>query len=416
MTENYQLTTLPNGLRIVSEHVPHVASAAVGFWVQSGSRDETYEEQGLSHFLEHMVFKGTTRRPSPKQIADEVDAIGGYMNAFTDREHTCYYMRTLAADVSTAIDILSDMLTDPLFPVEETHRERGVVLEEIKQRDDDPEDLIHDIFAETLFPNHALGVPVIGRADVVASAEPEHLRKLMSERYQGSRITVSLSGNVHHDKVVEQIAAAMGHLTTGVGRTMLPVPNVFAGRKFVAEDTEQVHFCLGQIGPTHHTDDRYAAMLLDCIIGGSMGSRLFQEIREKRGLAYTIGSYVQPYDEVGVTGAYGGTSLESFELCLDVIQTEFAKLRAAGVEAGELARAKTQFRSALIMGQESMSTRMTRLGKALLTYNEITPLDEVVRRIDRVSLSDVHAAAQKYLPETLDDCAVVALGPFGESE
>lgn len=416
MTENYQLTTLPNGLRIVSEHVPHVASAAVGFWVQSGSRDETYEEQGLSHFLEHMVFKGTTRRPSPKQIADEVDAIGGYMNAFTDREHTCYYMRTLAADVSTAIDILSDMLTDPLFPVEETHRERGVVLEEIKQRDDDPEDLIHDIFAETLFPNHALGVPVIGRADVVASAEPEHLRKLMSERYQGSRITVSLSGNVHHDKVVEQIAAAMGHLTTGVGRTMLPVPIVFAGRKFVAEDTEQVHFCLGQIGPTHHTDDRYAAMLLDCIIGGSMGSRLFQEIREKRGLAYTIGSYVQPYDEVGVTGAYGGTSLESFELCLDVIQTEFAKLRAAGVEAGELARAKTQFRSALIMGQESMSTRMTRLGKALLTYNEITPLDEVVRRIDRVSLSDVHAAAQKYLPETLDDCAVVALGPFGESE
>lgn len=416
MTENYQLTTLPNGLRIVSEHVPHVASAAVGFWVQSGSRDETYEEQGLSHFLEHMVFKGTTRRPSPKQIADEVDAIGGYMNAFTDREHTCYYMRTLAADVSTAIDILSDMLTDPLFPVEETHRERGVVLEEIKQRDDDPEDLIHDIFAETLFPNHALGVPVIGRADVVASAEPEHLRKLMSERYQGSRITVSLSGNVHHDKVVEQIAAAMGHLTTGVGRTMLPVPNVFAGRKFVAEDTEQVHFCLGQIGPTHHTDDRYAAMLLDCIIGGSMGSRLFQEIREKRGLAYTIGSYVQPYDEIGITGAYGGTSLESFELCLDVIQTEFAKLRAAGVEAGELARAKTQFRSALIMGQESMSTRMTRLGKALLTYNEITPLDEVVRRIDRVSLSDVHAAAQKYLPETLDDCAVVALGPFGESE
>lgn len=416
MTENYQLTTLPNGLRIVSEHVPHVASAAVGFWVQSGSRDETYEEQGLSHFLEHMVFKGTTRRPSPKQIADEVDAIGGYMNAFTDREHTCYYMRTLAADVSTAIDILSDMLTDPLFPVEETHRERGVVLEEIKQRDDDPEDLIHDIFAETLFPNHALGVPVIGRADVVASAEPEHLRKLMSERYQGSRITVSLSGNVHHDKVVEQIAAAMGHLSTGVGRTMLPVPNVFAGRKFVAEDTEQVHFCLGQIGPTHHTDDRYAAMLLDCIFGGSMGSRLFQEIREKRGLAYTIGSYVQPYDEVGVTGAYGGTSLESFELCLDVIQTEFAKLRAAGVEDGELARAKTQFRSALIMGQESMSTRMTRLGKALLTYNEITPLDEVVRRIDRVSLSDVHAAAQKYLPETLADCAVVALGPFGESE
>jgi predicted Zn-dependent peptidase len=363
-----------------------------------------------------MLFKGTTKRPSPKQIADEVDSIGGYMNAFTDREHTCYYMRTLAADVITAIDILSDMLTDPLFPVEETHRERGVVLEEIKQRDDDPEDLIHDIFAETLFPKHALGVPVIGRADVVASAEPEHLRKLMAERYQGSRITVALSGNVNHDVVVEQLAASMGHLSRGVERTRLPLPNVYKGKKFVAEDTEQVHFCLGQTGPTHHADDRYAAMLLDCIIGGSMGSRLFQEIREKRGLAYTIGSYVQPYDEIGVTGAYGGTSMESFELCLDVIQTEFAKLRGAGVEDGELARAKTQFRSALIMGQESMSSRMTRLGKALLTYNEITPLDEVVRRIDRVSLTDVHAAAEKYLPQTLDDCAVVALGPFGESE
>jgi predicted Zn-dependent peptidase len=157
-------------------------------------------------------------------------------------------------------------------------------------------------------------------------------------------------------------------------------------------------------------------MLLDCIIGGSMGSRLFQEIREKRGLAYTIGSYVQPYDEIGVTGAYGGTSMESFQLCLDVIQTEFAKLRSAGVEAGELSRANTQFRSALIMGQESMSSRMTRLGKALLTYNEITPLDEVVHRIDRVTLTDIHAAAEKYLPQTLDDCAVVALGPFGDSE
>ena len=416
MTENYQLTTLPNGLRIVSEHVPHVASAAVGFWVQSGSRDETYEEQGLSHFLEHMVFKGTTKRPSPKQIADEVDAIGGYMNAFTDREHTCYYMRTLAADVRTAIDILSDMLTDPLFPVEETHRERGVVLEEIKQRDDDPEDLVHDIFAETLFPKHALGVPVIGRAEVVAGAEPEHLRKLMAERYQGSRITVALSGNVNHDEVVEQIGLAMGHLGRGTARARLALPTVFKGQNFVAEDTEQVHFCLGQVGPTHHTDDRYAAMLLDCIIGGSMGSRLFQEIREKRGLAYTVGSYVQPYDEIGVTGAYGGTSMESFQLCLDVIQTEFAKLRAAGVEDGELSRAKTQFRSALIMGQESMSSRMTRLGKALQTYDEITPLDEVVRRIDRVTLADVHAAAEKYMPQSLDECAVVALGPFGDSE
>jgi predicted Zn-dependent peptidase len=416
MTENYQLTTLPNGLRIVSENVPHVASAAVGFWVQAGSRDETFEEQGLSHFLEHMVFKGTTKRPSPKQIADEVDAIGGYMNAFTDREHTCYYMRTLAADVRTAVDILSDMLTDPLFPVEETHRERGVVLEEIKQRDDDPEDFIHDIFAETLFPNHALGVPVIGRADVVATAEPDHLRKLMAERYQGSRITVALSGNVNHEAVVEQIAASMGHLGTGLSRNKLPLPNIYKGRNLVAEDTEQVHFCLGQRGPTHHSDDRYAAMLLDCIIGGSMGSRLFQEIREKRGLAYTIGSYVQPYDEIGVSGAYGGTSLESFELCLDVIAAEFVKLRENGVEADELTRAKTQFRSALIMGQESMSSRMNRLGKALLTYDVITPLDEVVRRIDAVTLSDVHAAADSYLPKSLDDCAVVALGPFGDSE
>jgi predicted Zn-dependent peptidase len=308
------------------------------------------------------------------------------------------------------------MLTDPLFPVEETHRERGVVLEEIKQRDDDPEDLVHDIFAETLFPKHALGVPVIGRAEVVAGAEPEHLRKLMAERYQGSRITVALSGNVNHDEVVEQIGLAMGHLGRGTARARLALPTVYKGQNFVAEDTEQVHFCLGQVGPTHHTDDRYAAMLLDCIIGGSMGSRLFQEIREKRGLAYTIGSYVQPYDEIGVTGAYGGTSMESFQLCLDVIQTEFAKLRAAGVEDGELSRAKTQFRSALIMGQESMSSRMTRLGKALQTYDEITPLDEVVRRIDRVTLADVHAAAEKYLPQSLDECAVVALGPFGDSE
>lgn len=414
MTENYKLTTLHNGVRIVTENVPHVSSAAIGFWIKAGSRDEAFTEQGMSHFLEHMVFKGTTKRPSPKQIADEVDAIGGYMNAFTDREHTCYYMRTLAEDVPTAVDILGDMMTDPLFPVIETHRERGVVLEEIKQRDDDPEDLIHDLFAESLFPAHALGVPVIGRAEVIANAEPDHLRAIINNRYQGQRITVSLSGNVDHDAVVDQVASQLGGLGTGTKREVLPQPNIWHGKKCIPSAIEQVHFSLGTKGPSHTSEDRYAVMLLDCILGGSMGSRLFQEIREKRGLAYSIGSYVQPYDEIGVIGAYGGTSLESFDICLDVIFTEFAKIRMDGVAKDELARAKTQFRSALIMAQESMSSRMTRLGKGLLTYDAITPLDDVVRKIEAVQLDDIILAANKYLPASVSECAIVAIGPFGE--
>lgn len=414
MTENLSRTILPNGVRIVTEHIASVQSIALGIWVATGSRDEEPTRRGISHFLEHMLFKGTERRPTAKHIADEMDMVGGYLNAFTDKEYTCYYARTLAEHLPLAADILTDMYLHSRFDPEETAREQRVVLEEIKRRDDDPEDLVHDLFAEVLYPEHPLGLPVIGTAQVVSSLTPDDLRSYMARRYGPSQVIVAAAGHLEHAHVVDLVGAALGPLQGGEPRRTLPAPASAPGRHDVSRPHEQVNFCIGAVGYGQYDDERYALALLDSVLGGSMGSRLFQEIREKRGLAYSVGSYTAHHREGGYFAAYAGTSPETYPQCLELVREEFAKVRREGVTDAELLRAKNQFRGAIVMAQESMSSRMNRIGKSEVYYDRVIPLDEIMARIDAVTRGDIHRVAETVLPADPDALTVAAIGPFAD--
>ncbi|MDX1932035.1 MAG: pitrilysin family protein [Capsulimonadales bacterium] len=413
LTEDVETTTLPNGVRVVTENVTSVRSVSVGIWVATGARYEDSGHRGISHFLEHMLFKGTERRPSAKQISDEMDNVGGYLNAFTDKEYTCYYARALAEHLPLAIDILTDMYMHSLFDAEETARERKVVLEEIKRRDDDPEDLVHDLFAQTIFPNHPLGLPVIGTAEIVAGFVPDDLRAYMKQHYGPENIIVAASGSLEHARVVDGVAATLGTLDAS-GREPKPTAALqprIAQERYVRPN-EQVNFCVGTHGVSQHDDDKYPLAILDSVLGGSMGSRLFQEIREKRGLAYSVGSYAATHHEGGYFTAYGGTSPASFEECVDLVRTEFARVRQEGITDAELIRAKNQFRGSIIMSLESMSSRMNRIGKSQVYFDRVVPLTEVIAKIDAVTLDDIRRISEVIFPSDPAELTVAAVGPF----
>ncbi|GAB4459498.1 MAG: pitrilysin family protein [Armatimonadaceae bacterium] len=412
MSETVEKTTLSNGIRIVTESIPHVQSIALGIWVASGSRYEAENRRGISHFLEHMLFKGTARRPTAKQIADEMEDVGGSLNAFTDKEYTCYYARALAEHLPLTVDILTDMFHNSLFDPEETARERKVVLEEIKRRDDDPDDLVHDFFAQTIYPEHPLGLPVIGTAEVVASLTPDDLREYIRAFYGPEKVIVTAAGNLEHARVVDAVAAALGEMAPHTGELPTVSPSVVRVTSHYSRPTEQVNFCIGTNGYGQLDDERYALAIMDTVVGGSMGSRLFQEIREKRGLAYSVGSYSAMHREGGYYVAYGGTSPDTYEECIEVIKEEFGKVRREGISDVELQRAKNQFRASIVMGQESMSRRMDRLGRSEVYYGRVIPFDEVLAAIDAVTLDDVQAIAEAVFPENPDDLTVAAVGPF----
>jgi predicted Zn-dependent peptidase len=416
MIENVQKTTLPNGVRVVTESIGHVQSISLGIWVATGARFESHEWRGISHFLEHMLFKGTERRPSAKQIADEIDSVGGYLNAFTDKEYTCYYARTLAEHLPLAVDILADMYMHSLFDPEETTRERKVVLEEIKRRDDDPDDLVHDLFAETIFPTHPLGLPVIGRAEVVASLTPDDLRAYMAKHYGPRSVIVSAAGNLEHERVVALVQDSLGHHVGASDAIPEAPPQVTWNVLEYARPTEQVNFCIGTRGYSQMEDDKYPLAILDTVLGGSMGSRLFQEIREKRGLAYSVGTYAATHREGGYFVAYGGTSPGTYEECLELVRQEFGRVRREGVTEAEMQRAKNQFRGSIIMSQESMSSRMNRMGKSEVYFDRVIPLAEVVSAIDAVTLDDVRRIADTIFPEEQGALTVAAVGPFNGSD
>ncbi len=413
-SETVQKTTLPNGVRIVTESIEYVQSVSLGIWVATGARYEEPNRRGISHFLEHMLFKGTERRPTAKQIADEMDMVGGYLNAFTDKEYTCYYARTLSEHLTLGVDLLADMYMNSVFDAEELAREQKVVLEEIKRRDDDPDDLVHDLFAETLYKDHPLGLPVIGTAEVVASLTPQNLRDYMALRYGPDNVIVAAAGNLEHERVVELVQASLGNLT---GKSDTPAesrPSVSVDLLNYARPTEQVNFCIGSTGFGQFDEEKYPLAILDTVLGGSMGSRLFQEIREKRGLAYSVGSYAATHREGGYFAAYGGTSPDTYELCLDLVREEFAKVRRDGVTEDEMERARNQFRGSIVMAQESMSSRMNRMGKSEVYFDRVVPLEEVMDAIDAVTNDDILRVAHRIFPEDMGQLTIAAVGPFGE--
>ncbi|MGC8667453.1 MAG: M16 family metallopeptidase [Chthonomonadales bacterium] len=409
--ERIETTTLPNGIRVVSEAVEHVQSVSIGIWVGVGERDEPTSQLGISHFIEHMLFKGTQRRTA-RQIADEIESRGGHLNAFTDKEYTCFYASALAEDAALVMDVLSDMLTHSLLDPEEIEREKGVVLEEIKLHNDTPEDLVHDLFAQTLWRRHPLGRPVIGQARTVSGLQREDLVQYMRTHYTPDRIVVAASGNVPHGKVADLAYQYLGGLkgSARIRRSNPPVPSGAA--KVVRRPTEQVHFCIGSQAFSHTDDERYPLTILDTVLGGNMSSRLFQEIREKRGLAYSIGSYSLSYREGGLFVVYGGTSPQSFQQVVELTRTEMDKVKEESITEDELAKAKTQIRGGLVLGLESMRGRMMRMGKSLLYYGRVIPLDEVTAKIAAVTREDIQRVARTLF----DDHALTlaAVGPLSQ--
>jgi len=407
--ERIDLTTLPNGVRVVSETVTHVQSASVGIWAGVGERDEDRSVSGISHFIEHMLFKGTERRDA-RTLADEIESRGGSLNAFTDKEYTCYYAKSLAEHVPLVMDVLTDMLLHSRFDPQEIEREKCVVLEEIKRAKDTPEDQVHDLFAQTLWRSHPLGRPVIGTSRTVAALERQQILDYLRTHYTPDRIVVAVAGNVEHEAVASLAEKHLGHLR-GSGPTRRRREPKSSGRsRLLRKRTEQVHFCLGGQAFSQHDDSRFTLTILDTVLGGNMSSRLFQEIREKRGLAYSIGSYSVSYLEGGMFAVYGGTSPATFAQVLDLVRLELEKVRRENITSDELVKAKTQLKGALVLGLESMSSRMMRMGKSMLYVDRVVPLDEIIRKIQRVGHDDIERVACRVFDES--QLTLAAVGPF----
>jgi len=402
-----QITTLPGGERVATEPLRGVRSVALGLWIGTGSRDEPPSRAGVSHFIEHLLFKGSSRY-SAQEIAELFDAMGGELNAATSRETTLVYTRVPDDRVEQALDAMTDMVFAPSF--DDVDSEREVVLEEIAMVDDNPQDLVHDLAAEAVFGRHPLGRPVIGSADVIAGVSPRALRSYHGGGYVGSNVVLAASGHVAHDRLVELFAARRKG-TDGASRVRRPLlrRSPAPGYRFLRRKTEQYHVVLAGPGVARDDDRRYAASLLDAILGGSASSRLFQEIREKRGMAYSVYTYGSQYAETGQVGLYLGTREDNLDECLAVTAAELRDVAAGNLRPGELARAKENLEGRLLLSLESTSNRMTRLGKALVTDAELVSVEEAIRRLRAVSEEEIaDVAAALFAPEGL---SAAGIGP-----
>ncbi len=391
----HELSRLSTGERVISERVPGVRSVALGFWVGAGSRDEPDSRAGVSHFIEHLLFKGSSRY-SAQEIAELFDELGGELNAATSRETTMVFARVPDDRLEPALDVIADMLYRPTF--DDVDSEREVVLEEIAMVEDTPHDLVHDLASEAVFGTHPLGRPVIGRAEVISSVSRRALAAYHRRAYAPEHLVLAAAGNVRHEQLVELLKArndtdADGSLPARKPVRRLPGPGV----RFQRKDTEQYHVCLSAPGIARPDERRFAASLLDAIVGGSASSRLFQEIREKRGMAYSVYSYASQYSDTGQIGFYVGTREENLVECLEIAVAELADLAAGNVRPEELARAKANLEGRLLLSLESTSNRMTRLGKATVTETPLLSIEEIVRRLDAVTGDEVAELARELL-------------------
>lgn len=400
---------LPNGVRVVTETVPYVQSVSIGIWITTGSRDELTDNMGISHFIEHMLFKGTEKR-SAKQIADEFDSIGGQVNAFTDKEFTCYYSKVLSDHLSISMDVLSDMFLNSQFDPKEIELEKNVILEEIKRHDDTPDDLIHDLLVQKVWKNHTLGNTIIGTVDTVTAIDQARIREYMGRKYNPDSIVVAAAGNLVHEDVVRQINDLFGHLEGCKEVLDTSVPQFVYESENFNKDTEQVHFCIATPGFSQLDDRKYPMAVLDTVLGGGMSSRLFQEIREKRGLAYAIGSYTSSYVEGGYFAVYCGTSMENIEEAGNIIRSEFGNILKDNITEEELTRAKNQLRGSMVLSQENMSSRMIRIAKSEIYYKRIMLLDELINAVVAVTHDDIAGIAESVWGDT--NLPMIAIGPF----
>ncbi|KLU63454.1 protease 3 precursor [Peptococcaceae bacterium CEB3] len=379
---------LPNGVRVITEEIEHVRSVAIGLWVGAGSRDEREGFEGISHFIEHMFFKGTSRR-SARDLAEALEAVGGQLNAFTTKEYTCFYAKVLDEDLDLAIDVLSDMFFHSKFDEKELEKEKKVVIEEIKMYEDSPDELIHDLFSEYVWNDHPLGKPILGTEESIRALNRDKILQYLSEHYAPDNLVVAVAGNIQHDTILEKLSGLYGTFKRGGRRVLEGTPAGHTVARFVTKDTEQMHLILGVPGLGQDDPDIYPMLVFNSVLGGGLSSRLFQGIREQRGLAYSVYSYHSTYVDTGLFAIYAGTSPDNTSEVVECILSEVLDMKHHGISAEELERTKAQIKGGLYLGLESVSSRMSRLGKTELTYNRVLTPEEVVERLEKVTLSDV---------------------------
>jgi predicted Zn-dependent peptidase len=410
--QNYALSELDTGERVVTEKIPGVRSVAIGFWIGVGSRDETPAKSGITHFIEHLLFKGT-RSYSAQDVAEVFDGLGGELNAATSREHTVVYARVPDKHLETAIEVMSDMVFVPTF--NDLDAEREVVLEEIAMVEDSPQELVHDLVCEAVFPGHPLGRPVIGRAEVISSVSRRTIQGYHQAMYGGGNIVVAAAGSVDAARLVKlveraassrEVAAPAAHVRRPLVKQ--PPPSL----RFQRKETEQYHVCIGAPGIARSDRRRFAVSILDAILGGSASSRLFQEIREKRGMAYSVYSFASQYSDSGQIGLYVGTREENLPTCIEIAVAEIADIASGNVRTSEIQRAKENLKGRIVLSMESTSNRMSRLGKSIISDTELLSLDRIIAEIDAVEADEVSELASVLLaPEKLSAAGV---GPSEE--
>jgi predicted Zn-dependent peptidase len=411
--QNYVLSELDAGERVISERVESVRSVSVGFWIGAGSRDEAPDNAGVSHFIEHLLFKGT-RGYSAQEIAEIFDGLGGELNAATSREHTVVYARVPDHHVETALELMTDMVFAPTFA--ELDQEREVVLEEIAMYEDTPQELVHDLFSEAVFADHPLGRPVIGTRDVISSVARDDIAAYHGDQYVGRNIVIASAGNLGHDELLELLQRIEQKRSRVAGNGRPPRPPLVSepppGVRFQRKDTEQYHVCVGAPGISRSDRRRFAASLLDAILGGSASSRLFQEIREKRGMAYAVYTFMSQYSDTGLLGVYVGTREENLDECFAITAEQLGDIASGNVRADELARAKENLKGRLMLSMESTSNRMSRLGKSVVTDTELLTFERLIAEIDAVTADAVSELAALLLaPERL---SASGIGPSEE--
>lgn len=406
-----EMTILPNGLRVVSENMPHLETASIGVWVDVGARYESAEINGVSHLLEHMAFKGTKRR-SALAIAEEIEAVGGYVNAYTSREQTAYYAKVMKEDVGLAVDILADILQHSIFAEDELERERAVVIQEIAQAHDTPDDVVFDQFQEIVYPDQPLGRTILGPAAQVTGYSRTVLADYMARHYSAGRMVVVGAGRLDHEIFATLVGSAFDALPPAQPGDDLTA-NYTGGDMRTTKELEQAHLVLGFDGLSYDDADFYTMQLLSTLLGGGMSSRLFQEIRERRGLAYSVFTFASSYTDGGVFGVYCGTGPDKLQELTPVIADEMHKV-CDHVTPEELARARAQVKSGLLMSLESSSSRCERLGRQLLIFGRAIPIDEMVAEIDAITTDDILRVARRVFGGSRPSLA--ALGPISGLE
>jgi predicted Zn-dependent peptidase len=405
---NINRESLPNGLTIITEEMEHIRSASIGIWIKTGSRDEDLQWNGISHFIEHMVFKGTQNR-SAEEIARQVDSIGGNMDAFTAKECVCFNVKVLDEHVPIAMDVLSDLVLNPVFDVQDIARERGVILEEIKMDEDNPDYLVHEIFTQNFWKDHPLGKPILGTKDTVKRFDREPVADFYAQRFSPGNVTICAAGHLKHREFVDLVAKHFQH--------MKPVKNGFHSSqpKIVPriimrnkKALEQVQICIGV--PSHPIahEQRHASYILNTLLGGGMSSRLFQNIRERQGLAYAIYSDLSPYRDTGCLSVYAGTSRESASKVVQSVVSEFRKLKQERVPEDELRRAKDQLKGSLMLSLESSTARMSNLARQEMYFDRFYGLDELIQKIEDVKAEDLQRLANEFFQT--NSIAVTVLG------